>query len=127
MNYVLQFPGHERLVSEKIPEHSTQSEVLRDILLLTPKGQMTLKGIPVEAEMNHIYLTFPRLQWLTQGASVLLISSHMLYCTLRGLERRLYVRSRSRREEAGELGRAPLQKQGTGEFILTVLEKNLSQ
>lgn len=112
MNYVLQFPGHESLVSEKIPEHSTQSEVLRDILLITPKGQMTLKGIPGEAEMNHIYLTFPRLQRLTQGASTLLISSHMLYCTLHYLEHHRFVRSRSRREEVGELGHAPLQKQG---------------
>lgn len=59
------FPESEYLVSEKIPEHGIKSEVLWDILLLIPKGQMTLKGIPREAEMNHSYFTFPRLHQLT--------------------------------------------------------------
>lgn len=113
MNYLLQFPEHECLVSEKIPEHSIQSEVLRDILLLIPKGQMTLKGIPGESEMNHIYLTFPRLHHLTLWASVLLISSHMLYCTPHCLEHWCFARSGSRREEVGKLRHARLQKQGT--------------
>lgn len=65
MNYVLQLPEHECLVSEKIPERSIKSEVLRDILLLIPKGQTTLKEIPGEAEIIHICLTFPRLHQLT--------------------------------------------------------------
>lgn len=59
------FPECEYLVSEKIPKHRIQSEVLRDILLLTPKGQMTLEGIPREAEMNHSYFTFPRMHQVT--------------------------------------------------------------
>lgn len=59
------FPECEYSVSEKISEHGIQSEVFRDILLLIPKGQMTLKGIPREVEINHSYFTFPRLHQLT--------------------------------------------------------------
>lgn len=102
MNSILQCPEHECLVSQKIPEHSTQSEVLRDILLLIPRGQMTLKGIPGEAEMNQNYLTFPRLHQLTVSLSTV-ISSHMLRCTPHCLELQCSVKSRSRREEVGEL------------------------
>lgn len=116
------FPKCEYLVSEKIPEHGIQSEVLRDILLLTPKGQMTLKGIPREAEMNHSYFTFPRLYQLTLWASVLLNSSHSLQCTLHCFEYSCFVRSRRRREQVSELRDVPLQKQETDEFLQTALE-----
>lgn len=117
------FPECEYLVSEKIPEHGIQSEVLRDILLLTPKGQMTLKGIPREAQMNHSYFTFPRLHQLTLWASVLPTSSPSLHCTPHCFEHSCFVRSQSGRKQVSELRDVPLQKQGTDESIQTALGK----